>query len=103
MRHKKLCDQQEKTRYRTSNEVETYWKKYSHRNPILFRKYADFEADIEIDFSNKGNKITILLNQIPVCNGYYKVSELDDALQSGYFELFPGYDNVDWFVSEVTI
>ena len=34
-------------------------------------------------------------------NGYHIPSDLDDILNSGYYEPRLGYDNVDWFVDEV--
>ena len=34
-------------------------------------------------------------------NGYRVESELNDVLQSGYYESPLGYDNVDWFINEV--
>ena len=34
-------------------------------------------------------------------NGYHIESELNDFLQSGYYESPLGYINVDWFVNEV--
>ena len=46
------------TTIRTSSESHFYWKKRFHKNPFYFRKYADFEADNEIDNSSIGNKTT---------------------------------------------
>ena len=65
------------------------------------RIIADLEADNEIDGSNIGNKTTNIYKQNPVLNGYYIISELEDVLESGYYESPLGYDNVDWFVKEV--
>ena len=42
-----------------------------------------------------------MFGQSPVCNGSYVDSELNDVLQSGYYESPLGYDNVDWFADEV--
>ena len=36
-----------------------------------------------------------------MCNGHYIVSKLN-VLQSGYYQSGLGYDNVDWFVNEVS-
>ena len=72
-----------------------------HKNPLYFRIYADFEADNEIDISNKENKATNIFKQNPVCCGYYILSELNDISHSGYPESPLGYNNVDWFVDEV--
>ena len=85
---------------RTSNESHLFWKKHFHKNPLYFRIYADFEADNEIDNSNVGDKTTNVYKQIPVLNGYY-ISELEDVLESGYYESPLGYDNVDWLVKEI--
>ena len=68
---------------------------------MYFRIYGDFEADNESDISSKGNKTTIFFQKIPVCNGYYIVSELDDVLKYWYCESHLGYDNKNWFVDEV--
>ena len=76
-------------------------KKHFHKNPLYFRIIADFEAVNEIDGSNIGNKTTYIYKQNPVLNGYYIISELEDVLESGYFESPLGYDNVHWFVKEV--
>ena len=48
-----------------------------------------------------GNKTTNIYKQNPVLNGYHIISELEDVLESGYYESPLGYDNVDWFVKEV--
>ena len=40
--------------------------------------------------------------QNPVLNGYHIEPLLDDILQSGYYESPLGYNNVDWFVNEVS-
>ena len=75
-------------------------KSFSNKS-IVLRLYADFEADIEIDNSNIGNKTTNIYKQHPVLNGYHIESELNDILNSGYHKSLLGYDNVDWFVNEV--
>ena len=76
-------------------------KKHFHKNPLNFRIIADFEADKETDGSNIGNKTTNIYKQNPVLNGYYIICELEDVLESGYYESPLGYDNVDWFVKEI--
>ena len=48
-----------------------FGKKYFNKNPLYFRKYADFEADKEIDNFNVGNKTTIINKQIALLNGYH--------------------------------
>ena len=49
-----------------------------------------------------GNKTTNIYHQKAVCNGYYIVSELNDVLKSGYYHSPLGYENVDWFVFQMT-
>ena len=78
-----------------------FGKKHFHKNPLYFRIVADFEADYEVDGSSVGNKTTNIYKQKRVLNGYYKISEMEDVLESGYYESPLGYDNVDWFVKDV--
>ena len=99
--HKEICGDDNICTIRTSNESHLFWKKHFHKNPLYFRIYADFEADNEIDGSNVGNKTTNIYKQNPVLNCYYIISELEDVLESGYYESPLGYDNVHWFVKEV--
>ena len=99
--HKEKCGEDSICTIRTSNESHLYWKKHFHKNPLYFRIIADFEADNEEDNSKIGNKTTNIYKQIPMLNGYYIISELEDVLESGYYESPLGYDNVDWFVKEV--
>ena len=93
--HKEKCGDDNICTIRTSNESHLYWKKHFHTNPFYFRIIADFEADFEIDDSNIGNKTTNNIKQNPVLNGYYIITELEDVLESGYYESPLGYDNVD--------
>ena len=99
--HKEKCEDDNICTIRTSNESHLYWKKHFHKNPLYFRIFADFEADNEKDNSKIGNKTTNIYKQNPVLNGYYILSELNDVLESGYYESPLGYDNVDWFVQEI--
>ena len=62
---------------------------------------ADFEADNEKDTFTIGNKTTNIYKQNPVLNGYFILSELEDVIESGYYESPLGYNNVDWYVHEV--
>ena len=101
MKHKEKCGDDIITTIKTSNESHLYWKKHFHKNPLLFRNYADFEADNEKDNSIIGNKTKNIYKQNPILNGYRIVSELDDVLQSGYHKSPPARNNVDWFVDEV--
>ena len=86
---------------RTSNESHLYWKKHFHKNPLYFRIIADFEADNEVNGSSLDIKTKKIYKQSPVLNGYYRISELEDVLESGYYESPLGYNNVDWFVNEI--
>ena len=99
--HKQKCGDDNICTIRTSNESHLYWKKHFDKNKIYFRIIADFEADNEEDNSKIGNKTTNIYKQNPVLNGYYIICELNDVLQSGYYESPLGYDNVEWFVKEV--
>ena len=67
---------------------------------MYFRIIVVFGADNEIDVSNVGNKTIKIYKQNPVLYGYYKISELEDVLENGFYESPLGYDNVDWFVNE---
>ena len=100
LNHKEKCGDDNICTIRTTNEYHLYWKKHFHMNPLYFRIIADFEGDNEIDGSSVGDKTTNIYKQIPVCNEYYIISELEDVLESGYYESPLGYDNVDWFVNE---
>ena len=102
MKHKLNCEKHAITTIKTSPEPHIYWKKHFHRNPLYFRLYADFEVDNEFDNSSIGNKTTNLYEPNPMLNGYRVESELNDVLQSRYYEYPLGYDNVDWFDNEVT-
>ena len=99
--HKEKCGDDNICTIRTSNESHLYWKKHFHKNKLYFRIIADFEADNEEDNSKIGKKTTNIYKQNPVLNGYYIISELEDVLESGYYESPLSYDNVDWFVKEV--
>ena len=101
LNHKEKCGDDNICTIRTSNGSHLYWKKHFHKNPLYFRIIADFEADNEVDGSSVGNKTTNIYKQNPVLNGYYVISELEDVLESGYYESPLGYKNVDWFVDEV--
>ena len=76
-------------------------KKQFHKIPTIFRCIADFKADNEIDGSNVGDKTSNNYKQKPVFNGYYIKSELQDVLESGYYESPLGYENVDWYENGV--
>ena len=77
-------------------------KKHFQKNPLYLRISADFEADIEVDGSSVGNKTTNIYRQNAALNVFYIISELEDVLESGCYESPLGYDNVDWFVKEIT-
>ena len=102
IKHKQKCGDDNITTLRTSNESHLHWKKHFQKSPIYFRIYADFEADNEKDNSSIGIKTTNIYKQNPVFNGYRTISELEDVLKSGYHKSPLGYNNVNWFVNEVT-
>ena len=101
MKHKQKCGDDNITTIKTSSGPHLHWKKQFHKNPLYFRIYAHFEADIEKYISGIGNKTINFYNQNPVLNGYRIVSELEDVLISGYHKPPLGYNNVYWFVDEV--
>ena len=76
-------------------------KKHSHKSLLYFRIIADSEAENENDISKIGNKTTNIYKQNPVPNGYYKISELQDILKSGYYGSPFGLKNVNCYVNEV--
>ena len=99
--NKEKCGHDNICTIRTSSDSHLYWKKHFHENPLYFRLYADFEADNEFDNSSVGDKTTNMYKQNPVLRKQNRIkSELDDILQSRYYESPLGY-NVDWFVNEV--
>ena len=79
-------EQQEITTTRTSNESHLHWKKHFLENPLYFRNIEDFQADIEIDISDTGNKTIGNYKQNLLCNGFYIVTELEDVLKSGFYK-----------------
>ena len=100
-KHRQKCGEDNMTTIRNSLESNLHWKNHFHKNPLYFRKYADFVADNEKDYSSVGNKTTNIYKQNPVLNGYHIESELEGILKSGYHKYPIGYDNVDWFVNEI--
>ena len=101
MLHKPKCESYDITTIRTAGESHIQWKTHFHKNPLYFRIYADFEAVNEISNSSIGNKTTNFFEQNPKLNGHHIVSELDEILQSNYYNSPLGYDHVDWFVNEI--
>ena len=93
--HKEKCGDDNICTIRTSSESHLYWKKHFHKNPLYFRIYADFKAGNEKDDSKIGNKTTIIYKQKPVLNGYYIIPEIENVLESGYYESLLGYNNID--------
>ena len=45
MIHNPKCENFDITTIRTSSDSHFYWEKHFQKNPVKFRKYADFEAD----------------------------------------------------------
>ena len=101
MIHKTKCENIDITTIRTSSELHLHWKKCFDKNPLYFRIYADFDADNEKYNSSIGNETTNSYKQRPILNGYHIESELEDVLQSGFYESALEYNNVDWFVNEI--
>ena len=101
IRQKQQCIRKEINSIRTSLESHLHWKNHFHKNPFFFRIYADIETDNETDNSSIRNKTTNIYKQIPVCNGYEMVSEVEDVLKSGYLKSLLGYENLDWIVNEI--
>ena len=101
MLHRPKFEIYDRSTIRTLTESCLHWKKQFHKNPLRLRIYADFEADNEVDISSIDNKTTNIYKQKPMLNGYNILSELDDVLQSGYYESLLGCDIVEWFVNEL--
>ena len=93
--HKPKCENNDICSIRTSSYSHLHWKKCFHKNLIYLRKYADFEAENEIDNSSIGNKTTNIYKQNSVLNGYEIISELEDVSKYGYYKSPLGCDNVD--------
>ena len=74
--------------------ISSILEKTFHVNPLNFRIYAGFEVDKEIGNSSIGNKSTNIYEQNPICNGSLIVSDLNDVLQSGYYESTLQYNNL---------
>ena len=70
IKHKQRCEQREITAIKTSNESQLFSRKHFRKSSIIFRIYADFGADNEIDKSSVGKKTTKIYKQNPVCNDY---------------------------------
>ena len=98
-KHKKLC--KENQQLKTSPNSHIYWKKYSQKNKLYFRIYADFEADNKKESTSIGNKTTNIYKQEPVCKGYQIVSDLEEVLKSDYYKSHLGHENVNWFVDGI--
>ena len=92
--HKPKCENNDITTIRTSPESQLHWKKHFQKNLIFFRLYADFEADNEGEKSSIGNKITNSYKQIPACDGYKIICELEDVLKSGCYKSPLEYEKV---------
>ena len=101
MLHEQKSGDDNKTTIKTSNESHLHWKKHFQKNPLYFGIHADFETDYEIDTSSIGNKKTNIYKQNPLLNGYHLESELEDVSKIEYYKSPLGYDNVDWFFTEV--
>ena len=61
--HKPKYENYDITTIITSSESHFHWNNHFHKNPLNFRKNADFEADKEFDNSNIRNKTTSIYEQ----------------------------------------
>ena len=96
MIHKPNCENYYITTVGISSESQLHWKDFFHKNLLNFWTIAEFEADNEIEDNTAVlNKPTNLYKQNPVLNGHYIISESEDVLKSGYYEIPLSYDNVD--------
>ena len=86
MTQKEKCYSDSLCTIRTSSESHIQWNKNFYKNSLYYRIYADSEADNEIDNSCVGNKTINIYKQKQVLKGYHIESELNDILQSGYYE-----------------
>ena len=77
-------------------------EKHFQRNSIFLTNIDDFEPDNEIDNSSLGSKTTKIYKQNPVCVGYSLKSELENVLESSYYEYLLGYESVDIFLDELS-
>ena len=75
--HKQKSENNDKTILRTLPDSHLHWKNHFHKNPLLFRLYADFQADNEKDNSSIGNITIKIYEQNLVLNGYEIISELE--------------------------
>ena len=91
MKHKQRCEQQEATAIKFLQESHFCQQKYFHNIPLKFGTYADFETDNEIDISIIGNEATNISKENRLFNGYFRISDLNDVLQSGCYESPLGY------------
>ena len=98
---KEKCGEDNICAIRTSSKPQIHWNKHSYKNPSYFRISAGFEAGNEIDNSTIGKKTINIYKQNPVLTVCHIKSELNDILQSDYYESLLGYNDVDWFVNEV--
>ena len=84
MEHKQRCEQQKITGIRTWTEAHLCWKKLFCKNLLFSRRYADFEADKQNQFSSICKKKQKFMKKNPLCNRYYKRCELNDVLKSDF-------------------
>ena len=57
---------------------------------------------MKLKITELSEKTKKLCKKMPTCNGYNVDSELDNVLKIGGYEFSLGYDNVDWFVDEIS-
>ena len=56
LKHKQRYNQQEITSIKASKESRLYWKNPTQKNPLFFRRHADFTAGNEVDNSSTVKK-----------------------------------------------
>ena len=90
MLRKKKCRNDNITTVKISPVSHRHWKNNFNKNPLVFRIYADLEADNEKDNSSIGNKTTNKYKQNPVLNDYRIISDLKGVLKSDYYKSYSG-------------
>ena len=101
MIHKPKCESNDITTIKTSSESPLHSEKHILKNLLFFWIYAHFGTDNEKDISSVDIKTTKNYGQNPVLNGYRIESELEDVLQSGFYNSPLVVNNVDWFFIKV--
>ena len=67
----------------------------------ILRFFQIFKLIMKLIILVSAKKQLLFVKKNPVLNGYYKISKLNDVLNSGYYRSNLDFDKVDWFVDEV--